>query len=453
MIVTRKKLSRRTMLKGMGVAMGLPFLDAMVPALAHAQAASKIAPVRLAWFYLPNGIDMRYWTPAEEGPLGTLPSILAPLEPLKNDVTILSNLTAHWGRPLQAGAGDHGRALAAYMTGVEVYKTAGADLKVTASADQIAARVIGGQTKLPSIEMGLEEARQAGNCDNGYSCAYCYNVSWKTESQPLPPISDPRNLFERLFGSDVVEAPAARARRLAMRTSILDEVIGQTQQLESTLGGTDKRKLDEYLTSIREIEQQVVRASKEGAGMATMDLGIEKPFGVPSEFADYFRLMTDMMLIAFKADITRVSTFMMSREGSTRPYPEIGISDGHHPLTHHMGNMEMLDKVRRINTLHVQVFAEFLKRLKATKEGDSNLLDRSLIVYGAGMSDGNAHAHDQLPTVLAGRGGGFVNPGRHIIYQRETPVANLFATMLERVGVRPEHVGDSTGRLAGLSLS
>ena len=452
MIVTRKKLSRRTMLKGMGVAMGLPFLDAMVPAFAQAGTvrAAVVAPVRLAWFYLPNGIDMRNWTPAEEGPLGTLPSILAPLDPLKNDIMVLSNLTANWGRPLQDGAGDHGRALADYMTGVSVFHTAGADLKLAPSADQIAAKVIGSQTKLPSIEMGLEEARQSGNCDNGYSCAYCYNVSWKTETQPLPPISDPRNLFERLFGSDVTESPEARARRLSMRASILDEVMGQTQKLESTLGGADKRKLDEYLTSVREVEQQVVRAAKEGT---VLDPGIEKPFGVPSEFPDYFRLMTDMMLIAFKADITRISTFMMGREGSTRAYPEIGIGDGHHPLTHHMGNMEMLDKVRRINTLHVKIFADFLQKMKDTKEGDSNLLDRSMIVYGGGLSDGNQHWHDQLPTVLAGRGGGFVSPGRHVVYQRETPVTNLFATMLERVGVRPDHVGDSTGRLAGLSLS
>jgi hypothetical protein len=235
-----------------------------------------------------------------------------------------------------------------------------------------------------------------------------------------------------------------------MRRSILDQVIGDTHKLESTLGGSDRRKLDEYLTSIREIEQQVQLAEREGL---VIDPGIEKPFGVPPEFPDYFRLMTDMMMVAFKADITRISTIMIGREGSTRAYPEIGVSDGHHPLTHHMGNMQMLDKVRQINALHLKLFAEFVQKLKATREGDSNLLDQSLIVYGSGLSDGNIHTHDQLPTLLAGRGGSFVSPGRHIVYQRETPVANLFATMIERVGVRPEHVGDSTGRLAGLSLS
>ena len=450
MIVTRKALSRRTVLKGLGVAVSLPFLDAMTPAFARAVVAQAKSPLRLAWFYVPNGIDMRNWTPAGDGALGALPPVLAPFEPLKKDVLVLSNLTTHWGRPLQDGPGDHGRALGSYMTGVQVYKTAGADLKLGISADQIAANVIGHETRLPSLEVGLEEARQAGNCDSGYSCAYTYNIAWKTETQPLPPISDPRILFERLFGSDVVEAPAARARRLAMRRSILDDVLTDTAKLQSTLDGSDRRKVDEYLTSVREIEQQVARAERDGV---VLDPGIDKPFGVPPEFPDYFRLMTDMMVLAFKTDVTRISTMVVGREGSVRAYPEIGVPDGHHPLTHHQGNMEMLAKVRQINELHARLFAEFITKLKNTPDGDSNLLDSSLIVYGSGLSDGNVHTHDQLPTLLAGRGGGVVTPGRHIIYQRETPVTNLFATMLEYAGVRAEHVGDSTGRLADLSLS
>lgn len=449
MIVTGKSLSRRTILKGLGAAISLPFLDAMTPAFARSFLAGP-APVRLAWFYVPNGIDMRNWTPEAEGALGTLPAVLAPFEPVKRDMMVLSNLTTNWGRPLQDGPGDHGRALGSYMTGVQVFKTAGADLKLGISADQIAANANGHLTRLPSLEIGLEEARTAGNCDSGYSCAYVYNLAWKTESQPLPPISDPRNLFERLFGSDVIEAPDARARRLAMRQSILDDVADQTHRLQSTLGGADRRKMDEYLTSVREIEQQVERAARDGV---MIDPGMEKPFGIPAEFPDYFRLMTDMMIIAFKTDLTRISTFVVGREGSVRAYPEIGVADGHHPLTHHQGNMEMLAKVRQINELHTKLFAEFLIKLKNTPEGDSNLLDQSMIVYGSGLSDGNVHTHDQLPTMLAGRGGGFVTPGRHVIYQRETPVCNLFATMIERVGVRPEHVGDATGRLDGLSLS
>ena len=447
MIVTRRALSRRTFLRGAGVALGLPFLEAMTPAFAQSATAN---PVRLAWFYLPNGIDMRHWTPENDGPLagmGALPEILAPLGSIRDDVMVLSNLTAHWGRPLQVGAGDHGRALAAYMTGFEVQREL-TDLEVGVSADQIAAHAIGNRTRLPSLEVGLEESRMAGNCDNGYSCAYVYNVSWKTPSQPLPPISDPRLLFERLFGSGVAEPPEARARRLAMRQSILDRVIDDTERLVSTLGGTDRRKLDEYLTSIREIERQVQRAATDGI---TIEPGIQKPFGIPVEFRDYFRLMTDMMLVAFRADITRVATMMVGREGSTRSYAEIGVPDGHHPLTHHMGNMSMLDRVRKINVLHATLFAEFLRKLKDTPEGDSNLLDQSLIVYGAGIADGNVHTHDQLPTVLAGRGGGSVRPGRHITYQRETPVTNLFTSMIERVGVPPEYLGDSTGPLHGLS--
>ncbi len=238
------------------------------------------------------------------------------------------------------------------------------------------------ETRLPSLEVGLEEARQAGNCDSGYSCAYTYNLAWKTETQPLPPISDPRILFERLFGADIVEPPAARARRLAMRRSILDGVLDDTTRLQSTLGGSDRRKVDEYLTSVREIEQQVARAAKDGM---VIDPGIEKPFGVPTEFPDYFRLMTDMMILAFKADVTRISTMIVGREGSVRAYPEIGVPDGHHPLTHHQGNQEMLAKVRQINELHSRLFAEFLVKMKNTPEGDSNLLDQSMIVYGSGL--------------------------------------------------------------------
>ena len=446
MIVTGKSLSRRMVLKGIGTTIALPFLDAMVPAFARAADA----PVRLAWFYVPNGIDMRHWTPAAEGALGTLEGILAPMNAVKDEILVLSNLTTHWGRPLQDGAGDHGRALGSYMTGAQVYKTAGADLKLGISADQIAADTIGRDTRLPSLEVGLEEARQAGNCDSGYSCAYTYNLAWRTETQPLPPISDPRGLFERLFGADADEPAAARARRLAMRQSILDEVLGSTTRLKSTLGGSDRRKVDEYLSSVREIEQQVERAETDGT---LVEPGMDKPFGIPVEFPDYFRLMTDMMVLAFKADITRISTMIVGREGSVRAYPEIGVNDGHHPLTHHQGNMEMLAKVRQINELHAKLFAEFLVKLKNTPEADSNLLDRSMICYGSGLSDGNGHTHDQLPTLLAGRGAGFLTPGRHIVYQRETPVTNLFLTMLHRVGVNPDHIGDSTGRLGGVSLS
>jgi hypothetical protein len=445
MIIEKKALARRTFLRGLGATVALPMLDAMTPAL----AAAAPGPLRAAWFYVPNGIDMRNWVIDEPGPLGALPPILKPLETLKNEFLVLSNLTANWGRPLLVGAGDHGRALSAYMTGSFVHKSV-SNLRLGVSADQIIASVVGQQTMLPSLEIGLEETRQAGNCDNGYSCAYAYNIAWKTPTQPLPPVSSPRNLFERLFGSDVFTSPEDRSRRLAMRRSILDSVLESTKQVQLKLGAVDRRKLDEYLTSVREVEQQVAKAETQGT---VIDPGMEKPFGVPPEFDDYFRLMTDMLYIAFKADVTRVATVMVGREGSNRPYPEIGIPDSHHPITHHQKNPVLLDKITAINTYHVKLFAAFLQKLKDTPEGDSNMLHNSMICYGSGLSDGDMHLHDELPTILAGRGRDFFTPGRHIIYQRETPVTNLFATMAQRMGVRADHIGDSTGQLIDLSLS
>jgi hypothetical protein len=445
MMIQKKALPRRTFLRGLGAAIALPMLDAMTPAL----SASTAGPLRVAWFYVPNGIDMRNWIIADPGPLGELPPILKPLDSLKSEFLVLSNLTANWGRPLLVGAGDHGRALAAYMTGSFVHQSV-SNLRLGVSADQIIAGVVGKQTMLPSLEIGLEETRQAGNCDNGYSCAYAYNIAWKTPTQPLPPISNPRSLFERLFGVDVFTSPEDRARRLAMRRSILDSVLDSTKDVQAKLGPVDRRKLDEYLSSVREVEQQVAKAETQGA---VIEPGMEKPFGVPPEFGDYFKLMTDMLHIAFKADITRVATVMVGREGSNRPYPEIGIPDSHHPITHHQKNPVLLDKISAINTYHVKLFAGFLQKLKETPEGDSNMLHNSMICYGSGLSDGDMHLHDELPTILAGRGGSFLAPGRHVIYQRETPVTNLFATMAQRMGVRAEHIGDSTGELAGLSLS
>ncbi|HYI94936.1 MAG TPA: DUF1552 domain-containing protein [Bryobacteraceae bacterium] len=443
--ITKKALQRRTFLRGLGATVALPFLDAMTPAL----TAATSAPLRVAWFYVPNGIDMRNWVIPDPGPLTKLPPILQPLDSLKSEVLMLSNLTANWGRPLLVGAGDHGRALAAYMTGSFVHQSV-SNLKLGVSADQIIANAIGQQTRLPSLEIGLEETRQAGNCDNGYSCSYAYNIAWKTATQPLPPVSEPRILFERLFGTDVFTSPEDRARRLGMRRSILDSVMESTKKVQASVGPVDRRKLDEYLSSVRQVEQQVERAEKDGKVIVP---GIEKPFGVPADFGDYFKLMTDMLFIAFQADLTRVATVMIGREGSNRPYPEIGIPDSHHPITHHQKNPVLLDKISAINTYHVKLFAAFLHRLLETKEGDSNLLNNSMICYGSGLSDGDTHLHDELPTILAGRGGNFFTPGRHIIYQRETPVTNLFATMAQRTGVRADHVGDSTGQLVDLSLS
>ncbi|MGH9723326.1 MAG: DUF1552 domain-containing protein [Bryobacteraceae bacterium] len=433
-------------LRGAGTAVALPFLDAMVPALA---ASKSQAPVRMAFVYVPNGIDMRNWNPEYEGKLQELPRILKPLEPFKQDITLLGNLTHNNGRALLDGAGDHGRCCGAYLTGVQPRKTT-VDIKCGISADQIVANQIGGQTRFPSLEVGIEDARQAGDCDSGYSCAYTNNLAWKSETQPLPPTLNPRTLFERLFGDGVALSPEARARQNKYRRSILDFVTEDTRKLQRNLGPTDNRKLDEYLSSIREIERQIEKAEKDNA---QIDPKMDKPYGVPADFAEHFKLMTDMITIALQADMTRVLTFLVTREGTSRSYREIGIADGHHPLTHHRNDPAMMEKVAQINTYHMQQFVAWMEKLKSINEGDRSLLDNSMIVYGAGLSDGNRHTHEDLPTFIAGAGGGYIKAGRRIVYRKETPMSNLFITMMDRMGVRVEHFGDSTGRIDGLDLA
>jgi hypothetical protein len=446
-MITRKALARRTFLRGLGTAIALPALDAMSPAFAASTVPGK-TPVRMAFVYVPNGIDMRNWNPGYEGPLQELPRILKPLEPFKQDISLLGNLTHNNGRALLDGAGDHGRCCASYLTGVHPRKSV-TDIKCGISFDQIVAQKVGRNTRFPSLEIGLEDARQAGDCDSGYSCAYTNNLAWKSDTQPLPPILDPRALFERLFGNGIAISPEERARRNRMRRSILDFVTDDTRKLQSGLGPTDRRKLDEYLSSIREVERQIERAEKDNR---QIDPHMEKPYGVPADFAEHFKLMTGMITIAFQADMTRIVTFLVTHEGTSRPYREIGISDGHHPLTHHQGKLDLLEKVAEINTYHVRQFAAWVEKLKATKEGDSTLLDNSMIVYGAGLSDGNRHLHDDLPTLIAGRAGNYIKSGRRIVYRRETPMCNLFLTMMDRMGVDAEQFGDSTGHLAGLDL-
>jgi hypothetical protein len=431
----------------MGTAVALPFLDAMVPAFA-APAAGK-PPLRMAFVYVPNGIDMRHWNPDYEGKLGELPRILKPMEPFRDDITLLGNLTHNTGRALLDGAGDHGRCCGSYLTGIQVKKST-TDIHAGVSMDQIVANHVGPQTRFPSLELGLEDARQSGDCDSGYSCAYTNNLAWKSETQPLPPVLDPRSLFERLFGAGAALSPEARAREARYRRSILDFVTDDTKKLEGGLGPTDRRKLDEYLTSVREVELQLEKAERDNAHI---DPHMEKPYGVPADFAEHFKLMTDMMTIALQADLTRVMTFLVTHEGTSRAYREIGISDGHHPLTHHQGRTELLEKVTQINCYHVLQFAGWVEKLKATKEGSGSLLDNCMIVYGAGLSDGNRHLHEDLPTIIVGKGAGSIKAGRRIVYRRETPMCNLFLTMMDFMGVRMEHFGDSTGNLAGLDLA
>jgi hypothetical protein len=447
MIITRKALDRRTFLRGVGTAVALPFLDSMVPALALANTAKK-PPVRMAFVYVPNGMDMRNWNLDYEGKLGALPRILKPLEPYKDDILHFGNLTHNGGRALLDGAGDHGRCCASYLTGIQPRKTL-VDIKAGVSFDQIVANQIGSQTRFPSLELGLEDARQAGDCDSGYSCAYTNNLAWKSETQPLPPILDPRVLFERMFGNGVALSPEARARKSKYRRSILDFVTSDTAKLETELGPTDRRKLDEYLSSIRAVELQLEKAEKDNA---QIDPHMDKPYGVPADFAEHFKLMSDMMTIAFQADLTRIITFLVTHEGSSRAYREIGIADGHHPLTHHRNDPVLMEKVAQINSYQLTQFAGWIEKMKATKEGDSSLLDNCMIVYGAALADGNRHSHEDLPTIMVGRGGSNFKSGRRIVSRKETPMCNLFLTMMDRMGVHVEHFGDSTGRLDGLNL-
>jgi hypothetical protein len=447
-MITRKALPRRTFLRGLGTSIALPFLDAMTPALAASRMPGQ-APVRMAFVYVPNGIEMEHWNPDYDGKLGALPRILKPLEPFRDDLLMLSNLTHNNGRALLDGAGDHGRCCGSYLTGVQPRKSA-VDIKAGISCDQIVANAIGSKTRFPSLEVGMEDARQAGDCDSGYSCAYTNNLAWRSETQPLPPILDPRALFERLFGDGAELTPEARARRNRYRRSILDFVTEDTRSLQSKLGPTDNRKLDEFLSSIRDIERQIERAEKDNA---QINPGMDKPYGVPADFAEHFKLMTDMITVAFQADLTRVLTFLVTREGTSRPYREIGIADGHHPLTHHRNDPAMKEKVAQINEYHVRQFAAWIEKLKSIQEGDSTLLDNSMIVYGAGLADGNRHTHEDLPTIILGKAGNAIKPGRRIITRKETPMSNLFLTMMDIMGVHVEHFGDSTGRLQGLNLS
>ena len=443
MIITRTHLPRRTFLKGMGAVIALPVLDAMTPALA-APAVSASRPLRLAFTYVPNGITMADWTPAGDGAAFEYSRILKPLEAFRSDTLVLSGLSHKNGNALGDGPGDHARAAASYLTGVHPRKTAGADIENGISVDQIAAQHLAEDTRFGSLELGCDDSRTIGNCDSGYSCAYTNSLAWRGPATPMPPETNPRLVFERLFGDLDTSIPAeTRARRLQHRRSILDLVSEQTHRLVGDLGAPDRRKLDEYLESIREIERRIERSEADLTGLTP---SIDKPTGIPVQYADYVNLMFDLQIVAFQTDSTRVVTMMMGREGSLRTYPEIGVPDPHHPLTHHRGNLEWIERVTKINSLHTELFAGFVKKLQSTPDGDGTLLDHSMIVYGSGLSDGNRHTHEDLPVLLVGGGGGF-RTGSHVVYPKDTPMTNLYLTLLDRLGVREDKIGDSTERL------
>jgi hypothetical protein len=448
--MTEKPIKRRTFLKGIGTAMSLPLLEGMLPLSVLAQSATKAAkPTRMAFIFVPNGLSMEHWTPATQGTGYALPSLLEPLKDLRNDFSILTGLSQDNAAALGDGPGDHARSTACWLTGVHPKKTAGADIRNGISVDQVAALKIGRQTPFASLELGCERGAMAGDCDSGYSCAYSSNVAWRSETLPVAKEVNPRLVFERLFGSgDKAGEEQSRARRDLYNQSILDIVSEDAERLKSRLGKKDQSKLDEYFQGVRDIERRLVRMEEAGKQMALA--GAKKPNGIPPDYAEHIRLMGDMMVLAFQADLTRVCTFMFANDGSNRSFGFIGVPEGHHDISHHGLDPNKLERKRKIDTFQLEQLAYVLRRLKETKEGDSNLLDNSMVLFGAGISDGNRHNHDNLPVLLAGRAGGSLRTGRHLVYQNHTPLNNLFLSMLDRVGIPTETLGNSSGKLSQL---
>ncbi len=439
-------LSRRRFLRGLGTLIALPAMESLAPVRAFAapaKAAVSRFPVRMAFIYSPNGRNMTEWTPSKTGTDYELSRSLKPLEAVKNNIHVISGLKHDKAAANGDGGGDHARANATFLTGMQARKTAGADIRAGISVDQVAANAIGQLTKLPSLELSCDEARRAGNCDSGYSCAYQFNLAWKNESMPISPERDPKLAFERLFSNGLAgEADAARAKREFYNKSILDFVNEDAHSLQKHLGSNDKRKLDEYLTSIRDIERRLTQANREAKDMPAYTM----PTGIPAGYQDHIRLMYDLMALAFQTDTTRVSSFLLAHDGSNRTFPEIGVRDQHHGISHHQRDPEKLDKIAKIDEYYSRQFAYFLEKLKGIKEGDGTLLDNCMIVYGGGISDPDAHSHRDLPVILAGGGGGTLKMGRHTRVDN-VPMCNLYLSMLDRVGLKEERLGDSTGRL------
>lgn len=446
----RLLLSRRTLLRGMGAALALPWLEAMGPMTGWAAdtKVSQAAPNRMAFLYVPNGINMADWKPEYEGELRELPKILEPMAAHKKDFSLLTGLTADKAFANGDGGGDHARALSAFLTGCQPRKTDGTDIRAGISVDQVAAARLANKTRLASLELGTEAGSMAGNCDSGYSCVYSSTMSWRSATQPLPKEVNPKLVFERMFGSG---SKAERMKRDAQRQSVLDFVKEDFSDLNGKLGKSDQRKLDEYFSAVRDLELRIERAANMPDLKAPENFAM--PAGVPASYEEHIRIMGELMVLAFQTDATRVCTFVLANEGSGKAYPFIGVKEGHHDLSHHQGSEEKKAKIAQINRFHVTQLAYIIERMKSIKEGDGTLLDHTMLCYGSGNSDGNRHNHDDLPILVAGKGCGTLTPGRHVVYPNRTPLNNLWLSMLNRMDIQTQQLGDSTGELHNLTVS
>ena len=449
MFITKKHIPRRTVLRGLGATLALPLLDGMVPAYAAIRNTAANPVRRLGAFYVPNGMEMRAWIPQGDGREFQFSQILKPLERFRDQTNVLTGLCDNPAVPLPGeGIGDHARASATWLTGVNIKKTEGLDIRAGTSMDQIAAQVLGKETQLASLELGVDSVETLGACDAGYSCAYTNTIAWRTPTTPLPMENDPRAVFERLFGSADSTDAAARLARIRQDRSVLDYVSDRVAGLKHDLGHGDRTKLTQYLDAVRDVERRIQMAEEQSDREMPL---VERPVGIPDTFDGHARLMFDLLTLAYQTDLTRIGTFMMSREVSSRAYPEIGVPDAHHGCSHHQNDPVKLEKLAKINTFHIEQFAYFVDKLQSIPDGDGTLLDHSMLVYGSGISDGNIHFHMDLPTVVVGGGAGRLKGGRHLRYGTDTPVTNLYVSLLDKLGVPVESFGDSTGKLQHLS--
>jgi hypothetical protein len=443
MMITKMALPRRTFLRGVGASLALPLLDAMVPALSALAKTPARPASRLGFIYVPNGAVMNKWTPAQEGRAFELSPTLAPLEPFRQQTLVVSGLAQLQANSFDDGAGDHSRGTAAWLSGIHAKRTEGADVQLGVTADQIAAKEFGQYTQLASLELALETIDLVGNCDNGYSCAYMNTLSWRSPTTPLPVETNPRKVFRRLFGQG--DNQEQRLGQLRDDHSMLDSVLRDLGRLQRTLGPADNHRVSEYLESIRDVERRIQRAEEQNSE-SELPL-FEAPTGIPDSFEGHLQMMYDLQVLAYQADITRVTTFLIGRELSNRTYPAIGINEAHHSLSHHQNDAEKLAKLAKINTYHIQKLTYFLEKLRATPDGEGTLLDHLTLVYGSGLSDGNRHDHSPLPILVVGGGAGKLKGGAHLSFPKDTPMTNLLLSVLATAGVHEERLGDSTGGL------